>query len=285
MLLDLLEELQAKILEYITDIRSLFNLSLCSRSCNVLCQSYMWKKVKLPLLDFYLESHACENLIQRGEHLQHTESIKLTDDGISRVRYFEEKTLEQLLTLLPNLLATCDNLSVLHTDLFLPGSVWEGLTHLKLQEVTLSQSAATDEALLVLRNAQHHLNSLSVEANLAKFSDEGMSHIAGMNSVRKINLSHCTRITPVGFSHLSRMPHLAALRLYSCSALNDKCVQTIATIGTLKDLSLLRCHRLTMQCLDYISLMRQLELLDISGCRRMRDVFKGPQPPTKKIRQ
>ena len=95
----LLELLDGKLLEKVfgyTDIVSLDNLAVCSRAYSTLCRPYLWKHLKILLIntdswddtkDLYMEDHELEHLMNTvGGYFQHTESLQLTDDSY-RVAY------------------------------------------------------------------------------------------------------------------------------------------------------------------------------------------------------
>ena len=250
MLLELLDELQEKVLEY-TDVVSLNNLSVCSSNYTALCRPFLWRNLKIPP-HYMCEFGDDENLMEKldTEHFQHTKSLRLTYDD-----FFLPVWTDSLLENTRKLLAKCNHLSVLHTCFSLPVKLWEGLDHLR--EVCLSHEASTDECVVALCNAHPHLRSLTVEEpNEGLFLD----FVDG----------DCI-ITSAGFANVSAcVPFLVELCLDGCTDLDDDSVKIISALRSLKHLSLSRCHRITTRSLPYIGSLQQLERVDITHCRRMK---------------
>lgn len=269
-----------QVFEY-TDIKSLHNLAVCSRTYSVLCRPYLWKNLKIPLIDswdgkkdLYIENHKLEHLMNAvGGYFQHTESLQLTDDYY-RLGYVEEGnedgdgeeelSLKTLVENIPKILTQCSNLCVLHTALTLPTSVFEGLNNLKLREVTLSENAVTDECVDALcNNAQQHLRSLTIEGT----TKEQLKRID--HGYYLINIGYFGCITPSGFAHVVRLPHLAVLCLDGCDGVDDKCVKAISTMTSLKHLSFIECNSITKSGFTSLSAMLQLEWLTVKECNWM----------------
>jgi len=273
MLLELLEELLEQVFEH-TDIESLQNLAVCSRAYSELCRPYMWRNLKIQLIDIWdgkqdIEVEV-EHLLNKIEcYFKHTESLRLTDDScivaylITQI-YEPKRKPVALVKIISKILTQCRNLCVLHTALtLLPTSVFEGL-NLKLREVTLSLNAVTDECVEALcNNAKHHLRSLTINGTTMEKLKRIESHYY------LINMSYFGRITPSGFAHVVRLPHLAVLCLSSCDGVDDECVKLISTMTSLKHLSFIQCNKVTKSGLTSLSAMLQLERLTFKECNWM----------------
>jgi len=250
MLVELLHELQEKVFQY-TDVDSLSNLSLCSRSYSEMCKPFLWKNIKVPL-PHLLDSLISEHHKEEVEHLQHARSLRLI--GVDMT----QQNLNIALTNIRKLLASSSNLSVLHTW-FLPKNVFSGFPQIRLQEVCLTRYAATDVALETLSSGHPQLRSLALE-NGRIFTGKAALSINKLKKLEKLSLLYCniylrdiTGDVPLLelsvsqcvveeediFSCCSSFRNMKRLTLYSCN--NSKAYDD--TVSVFTDIGILSCLR------------------------------------------
>jgi hypothetical protein len=80
------------------------------------------------------------------------------------------------------------------------------------------------------------------------FSDRGMRHLAGCNTLRQLDLSHNNGVTIRGIKNLSSLPNLRKLFLVGCTFIDDGCLREISTVGNFVNLHWLdvsNCYSVT----------------------------------------
>ncbi|KAK1358984.1 hypothetical protein POM88_043458 [Heracleum sosnowskyi] len=99
----------------------------------------------------------------------------------------------------------------------------------KLETILLSNTPTDDLAI-------SHLSAMpSLKSDQPKFSSSAIWPIAGMKSLRKLDLSRCPKITKAGIKHLLSIPTLEELNISQTGVTSDG----VSLLSSLKNLSML----------------------------------------------
>lgn len=129
-------------------------------------------------------------------------------------------------------------------------------------EVLLDRCDVTDNDLVMVAQLQG-IERLSVRAT--PISDNGLSHLASLQSLRGLDLSDMTRITDSGLSCLESLTQLEVLVLCD-SNIGDGALDHLQSLKRLKLLDL-RGTAVTDLGMRRIETHQELETLYLSGCR------------------
>lgn len=102
-------------------------------------------------------------------------------------------------------------------------------------------------------------------------TDEAFKQLASIQTLEKLNISHCKEITDTGLEYLSNHPSLIRLNLAGCRNVSDAGIKHLSTIQTLEKLNISYCKEITDTGLEYFSNHPSLTSLDVYKCSLISD--------------
>jgi len=107
----------------------------------------------------------------------------------------------------------------------------------------LDLTGCATDALLALLFADWQLQPEVLSIAESNISDAGLSALAGLRRLTRLDMSRCTRVTDAGVKFLAHLP-LRSLSLFCCYRITDCAIASLSSCP-LEELSLVSCKRVT----------------------------------------
>lgn len=106
-------------------------------------------------------------------------------------------------------------------------------------------------------------------SNCSRIDDRELMNISTIKSLRKLDLSHCYRISNSGIRTIcEKLKELVHLNITGCPRVNDLALQSISrSLKNLDSLDVSNCNRITDRGLQCIAELKHVRYVNVSHCK------------------
>lgn len=145
---------------------------------------------------------------------------------------------------------------------------------LSQKHVSLACRRLADEdipALASRQNLQMLFFSTGNAIEEAKISDVGLQNLSRLDipTLRLLDLGYCANITDNGLTYVRKMKSVKRLSLVCCPGISDRGLSNLRGMNGLRELDLRGNTRITDDGIAHLAVMRNLQMIELGGCENV----------------